>query len=195
MNFQEYDRKLGKTIQELKSNYHGEMMVKMGMTALTLIKKRVQETGVNAKGQKYPAYSTKDTLVGCKTFVQKNACSVLLGSKEKRKELEWRTVGGHHLAILKGGYKKIRELQGRQTNHVDFSVTNDMWNDINIISKQDAHQRGVVEIGAKEDKEKKKLAGNTKRKGDILDLNAKEIHDLQVQFNLNALQVFRNNGL
>ena len=70
-----------------------------------------------------------------------------------------------------------------------------MWNDINIISKQAEHQGGIVEIGAKEDKQKKKLAGNTERKGDILDLNPKEIHDLYVQYHLNAIQVFRNNGL
>jgi hypothetical protein len=73
MTFQEYDKRLGSTIRDIQNNQSGAMMVKLGMSALTAIKQRVQETGVNAKGQKYPAYSTKPTLVGCKTFVQKNA--------------------------------------------------------------------------------------------------------------------------
>lgn len=195
MTFPELDKKFTKIINEVSNNSNGELMVKLGEFALTLIRERVIKTGVNAKGQKYAPYSTKPTLVGCKTFIQKSACQALLGSKNKRKELEWRTVGGHHLAILKGGYKKIRELQGRQTNHVDFSVTNNMWNDINLVSKQGDHQKGTVIIGARKEEEKKKLAGNTKRKGDILDLNPKEINDLYESYHLNTLQIFRNNGL
>lgn len=218
MTFKEYDTKFTKVISEVSNNQNGELMVKLGISALTLIKERVIETGVNAKGQKFAPYSTKPTLIGCKTFIQKSACQALLGSKTKRKELEWRTVGGSsgfaaymnvsaggsgsagggkgvHLAILPGGYKKIRELQGRQTDHVDFSVTNNMWNDINLISKQGDHQKGTVIIGARKEEEKKKLTGNTKRKGDILDLNPKEINDLYESYHLNTLQIFRNNGL
>jgi hypothetical protein len=195
VTFEEYNKNIGGVIKDLQSGAHAKVMVRLAINALTLIKQRVQETGVNAKGQKYKPYSTKDTLVGCKTFVTKSACNTLLGSKKKRKDLEWRTVGGHRLAVLKGGYKKIRELEGRQTDHVDFSVTNNMWNDINIISKDSDHQIGYAVIGAKQDIEKKKLAGNTKRRGDILDLSTKEIETLKETYNLGVLQIFKNNGL
>lgn len=195
MTFPEYDKRLNGVIKDLQSGAHGEVMVKMAISALTFIKERVQETGVNAKGQKFKPYSTTPMLVGCKSFVQKSACQALLGSKPKRKELEWRKVKGNNLAILPGGYKQLRSLQGRQTNHVDFSVTNNMWNDINVISKGTDHQKGIAIIGAKQDIEKKKLAGNTKRRGDILDLNEKEIEDLKLTYNLGVLQIFRNNGL
>jgi hypothetical protein len=198
MTVQEYNQRLGKVIEDIQHNE--EVMVKLGASALTFIKKRVQETGTDAKGQKYKPYSTKATLVGCKTFIQKSACQALLGSKKKRKELQWRKIGiggpeMRSLAILPGGYKKIRELQGRQTAFVDFSMTNSMWNDINIISKSSDHQKGIVIIGAKQDIEKKKLAGNTKRRGDILDLNPVEIEDLYQTYKLKTLQIFRNNGL
>jgi hypothetical protein len=195
MTYQEYDTRVNGVIRDLQTGAHGEVMVKMAMKALSMIKDRVQEKGTNAKGQKYKPYSTKPMLVGCKTFVTKSACSALLGSAKKRKELEWRTVGGKRLAILPGGYKKVRELEGRQTNHVDFSVTNDMWNDINVISKQGDHQRGVAIIGARQETEKRKLEGNTKRRGNILDLSRQEIDQLKKDYNLQVLQIFRNNGL
>ena len=194
MNFEDYNKRLNGVIKDLQTGAHGEVMVRMAVNALTLIKQRVQETGTDAKGQKYKGYSTKPMLMNCSTMIL-SACSKVAGSKEKRKELQWRTVNGHKLFILPGGYKQWRELHGRQTQHVDFSVTNAMWNDINVISKQSDHEKGVAIIGAKQDIEKKKLAGNTKRKGDILDLSQKEIDTLKASYNIDVLQIFRNNGL
>jgi hypothetical protein len=185
----------GKVVKTLTNNMNGEIMGRVGISALTFIKERVIGKGTDADGKQFPAYSTKPTLVGCKTFVQKSACATLLGSKPKRKQLEWRTVNGHRLAILPGGYKQIRQLQGRQVNHVDFSVTNDMWNDINVISKTSDHVKGIAIIGARKELEKKKLAGNTKRKGTILDLSQKEQDDLKLTYNLGVLNVFKDNGL
>ena len=199
MTFPEYDKKLQKTITAAKSHYNGQMMASIGVTALKMIYDRVTKTGVNAKGQKFAPYSTRDMLVGCKSFtVKESACEVLLGSKAKRKKLEWRTVGGEggvRLAILKGGYKKLREMQNRQTAFVDFSLTNRMWPNIKLISNNGNHQRGIAIIGAKDTEEKKKLEGNTKRKGDILDLSTKEVDELKKTYNLSMLQVFRSNGL
>lgn len=195
MTFPELNSKFQKVINNLNNNYNGEIMSRVGIDALTMIKRRVQQTGVNAKGQKFPAYSTKNTLIGCSTFVLKRTCDNVFGSKEKRKALEWRTVNSHHLAILPGGYKKIRELQGRQGSYVDFTITGRMWANINLISNNGDHSRGVAIIGAKDEEEKKKLAGNTSRKGDILDLSVKEIEDLKAVYNLSVLNVFKQNGL
>jgi hypothetical protein len=195
MTFQEYDKNLQGVIKDLETGAHGEVMINMALNALTLIKQRVQEKGVNADGQKYKPYSTKPMLVGCKSFVQKSACNALLGSKKKRKDLEWRTVNGHKLALLQGGYKQFRDMQGRQTGFVDFTFTGGMWKDINVISKQSDHQRGVAIIGARNAKYKDILSGNTKRKGDILDLSRQEIEQLKTSYNIGVLKIFRNNGL
>lgn len=186
----------GKIAKDLSGAPNAEIMVKTAISAFTLLRGRVQETGTNAKGQKYKPYSTKPMLVGCKSF-KTTVCNTLLASKEKRKKLEWRTVNGHKLAILPGGYKQWRELMlgPGKGDLVNFSVTNAMWNDINVISKQSDHAKGIAIIGAKQDIEKKKLAGNTKRRGDILDLSASEIEDLKLTYNLGVLQIFRNNGL
>jgi len=191
MTLPEANKSLDNIVKEMTGHFQGEMMVKLGVEAKRLIFDRVHDTGIDAKGNKYASYSTKPTLVGDKTFAFKFASQALLGSKSKRKKLEWRTVKGKHLAILPGGYEKIRQLQNRQINHVDFSVTQRMWQDINVIKSTN----NSVTIGAKEDLNKKKLSGNTARKGDILDLNKKEIDELKHTYNLGVLQIFRENGL
>lgn len=186
MTYQEYDKKMDAVIQDLQSENHGKLMLGIAASALTFIRQRVTEEGIDSKGQPFKPYSTKDMLVGCKSFVQKSACEALLGSKAKRKKLEWRTVGGSggfsgylsvssgnsgmtnggkgvRLAILKGGYKKLRDLQGRQTNHFDMTVTGNTWKDINIISSNSEHQSGMAIIGARNKKYQEILAGNTKK--------------------------------
>jgi hypothetical protein len=195
MTFPEYDKRLGGVIKDLQSGAHGIVMARMAINALTLIKQRVQEEGKTAKGSQFPPYSTKAMLIGCKSFIQKSACNTVFGSKDKRREFQWRTVQGHKLAILPGGYKQLREIQGRQTDHVDFMMTGRMWSDIAVISKGSDHEKGIAIIGAKTEDDKKKLAGNTKRKGDILDLSQEEIDRLKASYNLDVLQIFKNNGL
>lgn len=193
MTFPELNKALGKTINDLEQQYNGELMANVGVTALTLLRKRVQEKGVNAQGEKYKPYSTKAMLVGCKSM-NASVCNNFFG-KDKNKNHEWVTIDGRHLAVLPGGYKKFRELHGRQTDHVDFTFSRRMWNNIGLISNLSDHQRGIAIIGAKSDEEKKKLAGNTKRRGDILDLSPEEQEELKKRYNLNVLQVFKTNGL
>lgn len=199
MTLEEYDKKLSKTIQQMVNNHNGVMMVNIGLHALHLLSDRVQKTGVNAKGQKYAPYSTKPTLIGSSSFIRKDVADRLFGSKSKRKALEWRTLGegesARRLAILQGGYKKIRELQGRQTNHVDFNVTGQMWTDITLISNRSDHANGIAIIGTKDKESNDKLSGNTKRKGDILDLSRAEIIILEKEYGIGVLQIFKENGL
>lgn len=194
MTIEEYNKNLNGVIRDLQTGSHGEIMIKMAVEALTMIKQRVQQTGTDAKGSKYAPYSTSKMLTNCSTMTL-SACNKIAGSKKKRRDLDWVTINGHRLFNLPGGYKQFRELHGRQTNFVDFSFTNAMWNDINVISKQSDHQRGIAYIGAKQEIEKKKLAGNTKRRGDILDLSQKEINQLRESYNIGVLKIFRQNGL
>jgi hypothetical protein len=198
MTLLEYDKRLEKTIKDLQTK-NSLLMPKLGVSALTLIKERVIKTGVDAKGSKFKAYSTKPMLIGAKSFPTKAAGDKVFGSKAKRKELDWRTLGegeaARRLAILKGGYKQWRQIMGAQVGHVDFMVSGRMWANINLVSSASDHAKGIAIIGAKEDNEKKKLAGNTARKGDILDLNGKEIEDLYQAYHLNTIQIFKENGI
>lgn len=199
MNLEEYNKKLEKTVNDLSRDMNSKIMPSLGLDALGLLRKRIQDTGENAEGSKFPAYSTKAMLIGSKSFPTQSVANKVFGSKEKRKALDWRTLGeaadARRLAILQGGYKQWRTLMGRQTDHVDFSVSNEMWNDINIISNNGEHMNGTVIIGAKKESEKKKLSGNTERKGEILDLSDKEQSYLIEKYNLRVLNVFKENGL
>ena len=198
MTLDQYNKTLNKVITDVATK-QGEIMVRLATSALTFIHERVIEKGEMADGSKFPAYSTSPMLVGGKSFPTKSVSDKVFGSKEKRKQLEWRTLGegegAKRLAILQGGYKQWRQLMGRQTNHVDFSVSNEMWNDINIISNTGDHNQGIAVIGARKDSEKKKLAGNTSRKGDILDLSPAEIDDLKLTYGLEVLNIFKERGL
>ncbi len=193
MTFPELTNSINRTVNDLKRQYDGNLMVNVGVHARKMIFDRVTKSGKDASGGAYRPYSTKAMLVGCKSM-NASVCNSFFG-KEKNKEHKWITVNGRHLAVLEGGYKKFRELHGRQTAHVDFSFTNRMWNDITLISDKTDHQSGVAIIGARQEEEKKKLAGNTKHRGDILDLSKSEQQELVQRYNLETLQVFKNNGL
>jgi len=220
MDLKELDKKWERIIKDIKVHNDGQIMTIVGVEALTMIKQRVIETGKDAHNKPFKPYSTRDMLVGRSSF-KSSVAEALLGSKEKRRQLEWKTIGGSsgyaamlamsagtskgtaregkgvRLAVLKGGYKKWRELMlgAGHGDKVDFSVTNRMWNDITLISSTSNHKQGVAIIGARLDEEKKKLAANTKRKGEILDLSQKEIEGLQRRYNLQVLKIFKENGL
>jgi hypothetical protein len=200
ITFIELSKQLEGLAQSMTGAEQGRLMFKLGSDALGLIKQRVQEKGETIDGGKFPPYSTKPMLIGSKSFVQQAAASSLLGSKPKRKELEWRTVGGHRLAILEGGYKKLRELQGRQTGFVDFTMTGRMLGnakvkgDVKVTSDQPELNSGVVTIKATQELEKKKLSGLTERKGEILALSKKEITQLTGYYEKWVSEIVKKNG-
>ena len=200
MTFEELDKRFDRVISYANTHNDGKIITEVAVNALTLLRERVIKTGVNAKGDKFAPYSTKPMFFSCKTFIKKSACEALLSTKDKRKKLDWRTVGVgteqmRPLPMLKGGYKEWRELNTRPTSWVDFSVTNRMWNNIQVRSKTDHHMMGIAVIGAVEETEKKKLAGNTKRRGDILDLSMAEQATLLRIFGLEELKIFKESGL
>jgi hypothetical protein len=198
MTIPQLNKKLDNVVKEVTTRM-GDTMVGIGNHALMRINERIIKTGVNAKGQKYTPYSTKAMLLGCSGFKNKAHCSKVFG-KEKNKELKWVTLNKVNsagrkirLAVLPGGYKQFRELNNLQSGHVDFSFTNKMWNDISIISNKSEADKGTVRIGAKAETEKKKLAGNTERRGDILMLNDKEIAEITKLYGMSIQQIIDKN--
>ena len=197
MTLMEFNKKLGDTVNSVESSL-GDTMVKLGSSALTLIRQRVQETGTNAEGNKYAPYSKKPMLANC-TSMTTSACSRVAGSKQKRKELKWVTLkrGGKNIRLfeIKGGYNEFRQLHGRQTDHTDFTFYGKMWGSMQIISTPAEHYSGLVTIGPSTDEEMKKLQGNVNRRGQILDLSNAEITQLTEIFKLSTLKIIRGKGL
>jgi hypothetical protein len=201
ITFLELSKELQGFANDLSGEERGVIMIKLASDALALLKRRVQEKGEDPSGNKYKPYSTKPTLIGRKTFVQKEVADQLLGSKDKRKKLEWVKVNDHNLAILPGGYKKIRDLQGRQTGFVDFTFTGRMLGnakvvgDVKLISDRSELNSGVARIAPTQEIEKKKLSGNTERRGEILGLSKQEESILAGEYETWVGNLLRKRGL
>jgi hypothetical protein len=221
----ELSQNLQSFANDLTGQQQGVLMQKLGLDALALIKKRVQQTGINAEGEKFDPYSTEPMLVGKKSFKTEKAWNKIAGSKPKRKELKWVTIGGDkgfssflevssggvgpsesggkHLFELKEGYKEFRELHSRQTEYVDFvfsgrlfgNIKENIPGDVKITSDQAELNSGVVTIAATQELEKKKLSGLTKRKGEILALSKKEEIQLSGYYDKWVGDLLHKNGL
>lgn len=76
------------------------------------------------------SYSTKPTLIGATSFRKKGTAGKVFGSKKKRSQLKWRKVqsGGKvvNLAVLEGGYRAIRSLDGDKVAFVNLQRTGDL---------------------------------------------------------------------
>lgn len=105
------------------------MIREIGTTLLGSITRRVHNDGEDVTLASIGSYSTKPTLIGEKSFITKTAANKVFGSKAKRQALDWVTYKNRHLAILQGGYKQIRQLEGRETSKVNLFRTGKLRTD------------------------------------------------------------------
>lgn len=175
----------------------GNVMLQVAQSANAMIKDRVIKTGQNAEGEQFDPYSTTPMLTNCSQMTAA-ACNKKTGSKAKRKELKWVTLkrGGKSVRLfeLAGGYKEFRELHGRQTGFVDFAFSGKMWANINVVSGDDEHKIGRARISTLSEEEMKKLAGNTERKGEILNLSQEETYTLARYIEKRLTDMWRQQG-
>lgn len=189
MTFEEYNQKMDTLIKDLPGA-HANLLIGVANTAVAMIKRRIQTSGIDANGNKFRAYS------------------------------EW--------------YEKYKTEKGKNKGFTDFSFTNRMWTNIQlikdksndqqaIITAQDkgskggnisvpvkAHTRKAYERDGKIISAKKiaattknvyipsnyeKLEKNTKAFGEILNLSKQEIEDLRSDYNNGILEIFRAHGL
>lgn len=198
MTADELAGRMNNVVRDLQDNL-GRLMVQAGSNTLANVRTRIVETGKDAEGGSFAPYSTKPMLTGCKSFVQKEACQTLVGTKEKRKDLKWVTIsrGGKNVKLftLPGGYKEFRRIQGRRVDFVNFSLEGRMWANTKIVSDEAEHQTGVVRIAPESEENKKKLEGNTERRGPILKMSQGEIKEVKDMFNDEIMVLFKKNGL
>lgn len=133
------------------------------------IVQRVFGEGKNEKEAKIGSYSTKPTLAGATSFNTKSGANKIAGSKSKRAKLKWVTVksGGKNVSLFEvpGGYKQIRQLDGRQTSFVDLTRSGELKNDFsNSLQRQSPF---VWVTGVKKGINAKKVEGLTDKYGDV----------------------------
>ena len=176
----EFSKRLNDLNTRLAAEFSLWANVQIGVTALAMIEKRVRRSGVAADGNKFSPYSSKPTLVGAKSFVTKAAAESVFASRKKRRALEWVTYKGHRLAVLPGGYKQIRRIEGRQVGYKGFERTSEMWKSMHVLgTKYNGSGIFVTTVGTENPLSIQKLEGNNAREGkEILALSDKEQKEL-----------------
>lgn len=178
--------RLGQLSQQINADFPQWANTVLGMTAFAMLKQRVVTKGIASDGSSFKPYSSKPTLVGAKSFRTEAAKASVFGSKDKRKAMEWRTLnrGGssYRLAILPGGYKQIRTIEGSQVAHKSFLRSGEMWLSIHVQgTKQEGQGKFITTIGTEVDLSNKKLSGNESREGkEILGVTKQEEQDLTI---------------
>jgi hypothetical protein len=182
MTIQELDNKVGKWASALQGPEMGNIMALIGEEALTRIKIRILNTGVDAEGQKYKAYSTKPMLAGCKGFLNQSNCPAK--TKSKRRELKWVTIQrsgkNYHLYEIPGGYKEFRDMNlgSGHSSYVDFFFSGLMWASVSVVKDMNELQNGIVTIRSMSPEKQIILNANAKRRTSILKLSRKEVSEL-----------------
>jgi len=148
--------------------------LRIGIEAIALIRLRIQNTGKNADNELFTGYSTSDILVGSSSFDNQNNAKKIFG-KRKNKQAKWVTLpSGARLQVLSGGYKKLRELDGYQTNHVDFFRTGSFWNSLFAQIDTEDNAKTIIIIKARDEGNQAKLNGFAEKRGNILLLSSEE---------------------
>jgi len=188
---------LAKVKQEINTEFPKWADKQLGLTAYAMIKERITRKGEAAEGNFKP-YSTKSTLVGASSFRTKAQATTFFGERgpknKKSKKLDWRTVntpkGNRSLAILPGGYKKLRDLVGAESTHKEFLWSGEMWGSTHVQIDKKPNPEGAIKglgtvktgegqytttVGSQNPLTIKKLEGHFKREGkEILMLSKKE---------------------
>lgn len=153
--------------------------VQIGAGALAMIDRRVRQKGEKSEGGQFKPYSSKPTLIGASSFTSKTHSDKVFG-KEKNKALDWVTYRGHKLAVMPGGYKQIREVEGRQTDHKDFERTSALWQSIHVIgTKETAPGRYQTSVGTENPASINKMQGIIDREAsELLSLSDSEAQNL-----------------
>lgn len=187
VDIRQYIKDLKKANRDAIKTFEKEIIEIAKLDMIAVIAARVRNTGQKATGGKFKPYSTKPTLIGASSFTTKRAANIALGSKSKRRKLEWVTFKGHALAVLEGGYKEIRNIEGRETAFKDFERRGEMWRRFGIISKEKSKTHVKITFGGRSESSAKKMADNSEREGiSIIDISSKE--EKKILKNLETMQ-------
>lgn len=191
MTSQEFILKVSKWENYFNNGFQKDLFLRGCMTLVGRIANRVRETGITGEGRQHQ-YSTKDILVGAKSFENKMGFNRAMqlakgGSQGVGKGLgklqtsgvqgtHWITYKGFHLIMLQGGYKMIRQLEGKPTFAKNYTRTTEMWNGFGIKAKENKK----ITIGGRTEASQNKINWNSSRdKDNIIAANQTELNELR----------------
>lgn len=147
MNLNEYANKLREYERRIsdKDNILGSVILPNAIELQADIMDRIQQRGEDSNENKMPGYSTDRMYASEEQFVKKSAFKPQEGRKTMR---------------LDKGYKEFRDIQGRQTNYRDLTLSGAMFR-----SFKTEKMSGKVVIGFDDDTQRKKREGNEDKVG------------------------------
>lgn len=176
-------------------------------------KQRIFGEGRKSDGSKIGEYSKKSGYYSKKKFVRKGAFKPQgkddVGVDEngkKKARLTYQVVDSYSgkkktIAYVKSteknrktmylaeGYSEFRDIQGRQTDHVDWKLTGSLERSIGVVKLADA-----VLYGVRDAEESKKLEGLTERYGDVASLSESEKELTKQEITNQAIVVMKEYG-
>jgi hypothetical protein len=126
-------KELDKVLKVAATSVQGTMM------------RRVFNDGKDSKNGMIGSYSTRPTLVGRSSFVNKSAWDRVF----KTKKYKWVTFRGRKLKVLTGGYKQIRQIEGKETVSVNLTRTGKLSKSLVIEPTANGYIIGFLPYGAK----------------------------------------------
>jgi len=170
----DFDRNLVRGAFKIVSAY-------AGLTLIAEISGRVISNQIDAQGRKFPKYSTRPIFTTGKTDKGDHVWRKLAGSKTKRKQLQWRTINGHPMFLVPGGYAEIRRLSGELNIYKNFFFTGEMWKKFGIVASKLKKNGFMIRLGGKTPEAQRKIDENSKReRANIIDASEKEEKALAV---------------
>jgi hypothetical protein len=88
-------------------------------------------------------------------------------------------------------HKKVRQKKGYQTEYVDFTMTGELWNNIQPTVRSATEESTLVIIGAQSQRNIDILKGAVRKRGNILRLTEAEI-DLLIRLNRQRVMKYFN---
>ena len=170
LTLEQFQAKRRKQVQE--QILSGKALNKAAIFTHTKTIVRIFINGLNSSNRSIGAYSVKETLAGRKSFVTKKGFNVFAGSKKKRKKLDWVTINGNRLFVVRGGYRAIRKADGRFTTFVVLVRKDALRKDFARAPHRVAVNKYVADI--RRDENNAKAEGNEDRFGKIFDLTKSE---------------------
>lgn len=195
---QQYLAKIRKDIEQLR-----EFDKELNREIFNIHSRHMQ--GIFGDGLEDTSYSTEPTLAGSNvfgktnkfgtrnyTFATEKGSKKFFGSKKKIKEAEWATVstpkGERSLIVIAGGYKAIREADGRRTDKVNLDHTGVLKKDMR--SGIEKTSTGWVS-GVRKEENVGKLEGQIARYGQKLAVPKKLLDEFNAKFGRIMLEILK----
>lgn len=170
--------------QDLDNLVENVLLKRLANGALALIRRRTLQGEFKEGDQQYSAKPFAMPIGGLTKMLQKRIVAQGKGTRNRAPDPNFQlftSKSGNLWVIVKLGYKKIRELAGKESDHVTMTWTGRMLRNLGVINMT----RNSAEIGfTSQDEEQKAIwhnimgAGRSRKKHVFMYLTEKEVDKL-----------------